>query len=321
MVCSLGFFSNWLWELGIELWGRIAILRDGFSGTKRVGTPGPRAWASFPASKDLRWGPELHLTRAAAGLQAYVQARKSWGSLGWPGVPSPLIYGFHSEPAPPHLERRQPLPQGLRGLEIPLYNSLWNPAVKNRGPASHLGASWASTEWPGPCLNRGHRLLSHLLLHPRSSWRSGTRWFTQDRWPCGVLVIPSSIEPQQFPTCSLALLQGSGLGLGGNCSAQIHSCWILEPVSVWVSFCSVFKHRPPYFFLPMFIHKYFLSTNHMPGIITYEENNEARWKPHLYHLWQWPWTNFSTSMTLNLPTYNMGTRHSMPKGSHRDYMR
>lgn len=154
--------------------------------------------------------------RAAAGLQAHVQALKSWGSLGWPGVPSPLIYSFHNKPASPHLEKRRPLPQGLCGLEIPLYNSLWNLAVKKRGPASHLGASWASTEWPEPCLNRGHRLLSHLLLHSRSSWRSGTRWFTQDRWPCGVLVLPSSIDTLAISNLLFSSATRIRSGLGGE---------------------------------------------------------------------------------------------------------
>lgn len=137
-----------------------------------------------------------------------------------PPATQPLIYNFHNESGPPHptLEIIRPPPQGLAGLGSPLYRSLWNPAVKNRGLVQRLEASRASPEEPVPCPHPERGTSAPPAVASREVIRKVRK---QDRPPktggrAEPWSFPVAKTPWQCPTCSAALPQGAGPGEGGD---------------------------------------------------------------------------------------------------------
>lgn len=132
------FFPNWLC---VELWGMtcnpegsVFRYQKGEDTWARDLGPGPGPLSQVPMT--LGESQNHAPTRAAAGPTG-ILTLKFWGCLSCLGLPSALIYDFHSESAPPHpdLGVIPPPPQGLGGLGILLYKSLWNPTAEDRGLA------------------------------------------------------------------------------------------------------------------------------------------------------------------------------------------
>ena len=244
----------------------------GFQVPKGWGHLGLGCRPHFQASNDLGWVQSHALTRAAGGPWPTVWLSSPEDFSAAFGYPAPwFTTSTGNQPLPPTLEIIPPPPQGLGGLGIPLNKSLWNPAVKNRGP----GRTLPEQAQNGQChvfTHRGEQLPCQLLLHFRSLWRSENVMIH----PRQVAMQGSSHHPRErhpgnFQPALQICYKDRVQGVGGNCSYQPIKTGHMGLPECWFC-CFVFKHSDPFHvFLPSLTHKYLQSTNHEPGIITYEK--------------------------------------------------